>query len=218
MKFIKQIHEHIKLCKSTNLPLKLEVGANKNAIEEGWIKVKKNVLDITSKDSWFDTFDRSRTKKSVTDHCEFDNIFAEHCLEHLTLNQARQAIENFCLFLKINGVIRIAVPDGYHKDKIYIDWVRPHNEDEKFDHPWGNSTKSGVYDHKVIYNWESLSLLLLGYKLKLKYLEWWDDNEFYCEYYDDNNGYVRRSFRHDERNDNGEPVYTSLVIDATKLD
>lgn len=208
MKFINQIHEHIKLCKNTNLPLKLEVGANNNIIENGWIKIKKDVLNITSKQNWYDIF---------FNDCIFDNIFTEHTLEHLIPERAKQTLKNFYTFLKKNNVVRIVVPDGYHKDELYINWVRPYKENEPFNHPWGDSKKSGVYDHKVLYNVDTLSELLKEHKFHCVHLEWWTKEKvFYYTGHNADYGYVKRSFEHDKRNVDNKPVYTSLIIDAYK--
>ena len=48
-------------------------------------------------------------------------------------------------------------------------------------------------------------------------IEYWDEEGiFHKGYKDDEKGIITRSFINDERNKNGNPVYTSLIIDFKK--
>ena len=51
-------------------------------------------------------------------------------------------------FLRPGGRLRIAVPDGFHPEPGYIEYVRP------------GGTGIGADDHKVLYNYQSLRKLL----------------------------------------------------------
>lgn len=51
----------------------------------------------------------------------------------------------------------------------------------------------------------------------MQLLEYFDENGmFHAQNWDMSDGYVRRSIRYDNRNSDGKPVYTSLIIDAVK--
>jgi predicted SAM-dependent methyltransferase len=103
-----------------------------------------------------------------------------------------------------NVNIRIAVPDGYHKDKEYIEWVRP------------GGSGIGADDHKHLFNWKSLSKYFEEHGFKAHPVEYWDkDGKFHTTYENDEKGYVLRSFINDKRNSDGKPHYTSLIVDFT---
>lgn len=111
-------------------------------------------------------------------------------------------LKNFSKFTDQDINIRIIVPDGFHKDKEYIDTVKP------------GGTGYGSDDHKNLFNYISLSEIFGKYGFKANPIEYWDENSiFHTEYQNDNNGYVRRSFKNDKRNRDGNPHYTSLIID-----
>jgi predicted SAM-dependent methyltransferase len=55
----------------------------------------------------------------------------------------------------------------------------------------------------------------VGFKTKL--IEYWDEfGIFTTKYKNDENGYIKRSFINDDRNKNGKPNYTSLIVDFSK--
>ena len=102
-------------------------------------------------------------------------------------------------------VIRIAVPDGFHKDKVYIDLVKPGGFGE------------GADDHKQLFNYKTLIKKFGAHGFIGKPVEYWDEKQqFHQGYTNDNLGYVMRSFINDERNANKKPNYTSLIVDFTK--
>ena len=70
-----------------------------------------------------------------------DAILAEHVWEHLDCFAAIVAAQNCFKYLKPGGYIRVAVPDGWHPDKDYIDYVKPGG--------WG----AGSDDHHVLYTY-----------------------------------------------------------------
>ncbi len=101
--------------------------------------------------------------------------------------------------------IRVAVPDGFHRDEKYIDAVKP------------GGTGAGSDDHNNLFTYNSLSDLFTRHGFKANLLEYWDEKKrFNTKYENDNKGYISRSFINDDRNKSGEPVYTSLIIDFTK--
>jgi len=130
---------------------------------------------------------------------------AEHVWEHLSLEDGARAFANCLEFLKPGGILRIAVPDGFHPDADYIGRVRP------------GGCGAGADDHKVLYNYRTLSALLenAGYKVKL--LEWFDEQgRFQHENWNVERGLIRRSSRFDERNSANPTAYTSLIVDAIR--
>src|SRR4028119_1257555 len=83
--------------------------------QPGWHSLKQEDLDIRYSNQWA----RVVAPNSV------DNILAEHVWEHMTFEDGLKAALNCYRALKMHGRLRIAVPDGFHPDKNYIDWVKP---------------------------------------------------------------------------------------------
>jgi predicted SAM-dependent methyltransferase/GT2 family glycosyltransferase len=162
---------------------------------QGWVSTDRDILNLLNENDWRSYF-----------HPEMlDAILAEHVWEHLTSQEAEIAVR-FCLrYLRPGGHLRLAVPDGYHRDANYLDQVRPGGSGE------------GADDHKVLYNYRTLSELLqrVGYKVQL--LEWFDEEgHFHHEDWDEADGFVSRSTRYDPRNRVNPTEYTSLIVDAIK--
>jgi predicted SAM-dependent methyltransferase len=161
----------------------------------GWIHSDIDTLDILSRENWEKYF----AKDSI------DIILAEHVWEHLTSEQGKSAFENCFTFLKSGGFLRVAIPDGYHKSDEYINWVKP------------GGTGNGAEDHKVLYNYQSLTALLKEVGFQVRLLEYFDENkEFQFTDWNPDEGRVGRSARYDSRNADGKLVYTSLIVDAVK--
>ena len=132
-------------------------------------------------------------------------FLSEHVWEHLSLEDGARACINCFVYLKQGGLLRIAVPDGFHPDSDYIAQVKP------------GGYGPGADDPKVLYNYRTLSALLenAGYKVRL--LEWFDEQgKFYHENWDVEGGFIERSTRFDPRNSANPTAYTSLIIDASK--
>ena len=108
-------------------------------------------------------------------------------------------------YLKPGGYLRLAVPDGFHRDPAYIEYVRP------------GGTGAGADDHQVLYTYRSLGALLEKAEFEVTCLEHFDeDGAFHCQNWDVDDGLIHRSIRHDARNQDGQPNYTSLIVDAYK--
>lgn len=183
-----------KIVREANI-VKVVVGAG-GIYDAGWIPTDQDTLDLLNRNTWDSIF----TVNSI------DNILAEHVFEHFTLDNARLAIKNCGDFLKGSGNLRIAVPDGFHPDKEYIDYVKP------------NGCGAGSDDHKVLYDYRSLLELFKNTNFKVELLEYFDETgEFHYQPWDINDGKIRRSKIFDPRNQNGELKYTSLIIDAKKI-
>jgi predicted SAM-dependent methyltransferase len=163
--------------------------------ENGWWGSDVDELDITKESDW----------KNLLKFLKLDNIMAEHVWEHLTDEDTELANVNCFKYLKKKGVLRLAVPDGFHPDKSYIEYVRP------------GGSGAGADDHKILYNYHIMNERLQKAGFKTELLEYWDENgNFHFKDWNNEAGLIRRSRRYDERNINGQMNYTSLIIDAIK--
>jgi predicted SAM-dependent methyltransferase len=150
-----------------------------------------NLLEIASFDNLFGD------KKA-------DRFLAEHVFEHISYDDAIVALKNCNKYLKKGGVVRIAVPDGFHPNPDYINMVKPggHGED--------------AHDHKLLYDYKTLSKAFeeSGYRVNL--LEYYDENgQFHFNEWDSKDGHVIRSKRYDKRFN--EPLgYSSLIVEGIK--
>lgn len=177
-------------------PLRVVIGSS-GIYESGWIATDIDQLNILEKKDW-ETYFRPSS---------IDVLLAEHVWEHLTVADGTTGIKNCFDYLKPQGYLRIAVPDGNHPDPEYIEHVRP------------GGTGIGADDHKILYTIESLSSVLESAGFKVHPLEYFDKNgQFHFEAWDKESGMVHRSSRYDRRNQNGQLKMTSLIIDAIKPD
>lgn len=163
--------------------------------QEGWISTNYPILDLTD----------ARTFAALFRPDSISHFMAEHVFEHLSLEDGTKAVNNCFTYLKEGGILRIAVPDGFHPDMDYIAQVKP------------GGYGPGADDHKILYNYRTLSALLemAGYKVRL--LEWFDEHGiFHHEDWDAADGFIMRSTRFDQRNRQNPTSYTSLILDAIK--
>ena len=175
--------------------LKIILGSSGN-LQDGWISTDYPILDLTDEE----TFHAMFKPDSVS------NFLAEHVWEHLTLDEAAIACQICFKFLKKDSTLRIAVPDGFHSDIAYISQVKP------------GGYGPGADSHMVLYNYKTLSTVLINAGFEVKLLEWHDENgSFHSENWDIENGMIKRSSRYDLRNKKNPTAYTSLIIDAIKL-
>jgi predicted SAM-dependent methyltransferase len=114
---------------------------------------------------------------------------------------------HFYTYLKPGGYARIAVPDGFHTDRTYIDWVMP-------------GTGYNGDDHKQLFNYKSLSQLLTGAGFGVQLREYWDENGcFHSRPLNDEDGAIRRYLFGSKFFLDSFVVgcrYTSLTVDAIK--
>ena len=176
--------------------MKVIVGAGGTELP-GWVSLDQSELDITQPAQWARLFKPG----------SLSMILAEHVWEHLTFDQGLMAALNCYSYLKPRGNLRIAVPDGYHSDRRYVRWVAPgigYNGD----------------DHKVLYNYHSLSRLLTSVGFNVNCKEWFDERRrLHTLPMDYERGYVKRYSRSFWANVLSLFLgfqYTSLVIDAVK--
>jgi predicted SAM-dependent methyltransferase len=161
----------------------------------GWLATDKDTLDIVDRKSFLRYWEPG----------SIDTFMAEHVWEHLTEEEAIHANANCYEFLRPGGRLRIAVPDGFHPNPVYIDYVRP------------GGTGAGADDHKVLYNYQSLNEQLEKQGFSVNLLEYWDElGQFHFKEWTSEDGHIVRSKRYDPRNQDGSLTYTSLIVDAVK--
>jgi predicted SAM-dependent methyltransferase len=161
----------------------------------GWHSTDRDVLDITRRGD-FVRFWRPGTRTA---------FLAEHVWEHLTPHDAERALRNCFEFLQPGGRLRIAVPDGFHPDRRYRDYVRP----------GGNGP--GADDHKVLYDYPTLAAQLRAARFEVQLLEYWDEQgQLHCQAWSTEDGPIRRTARHQYPDLSLPFRYTSLIVDAIK--
>jgi predicted SAM-dependent methyltransferase len=174
--------------------IKIVIGSG-DTFYKGWFPTDIQTLDITNESDFRLYFSKRK----------IDFILAEHLLEHLdkvSIEALAMNIKKFCNSL-IN--VRIAVPDGFHTDKAYIDHVRPGGSGPAAD------------DHKHLFNYISLTEIFVRHGYKFDLIEFWDENGiFRTNYFNgDSKGHIKRCLINHKNNIDGKPNYTSLIIDFT---
>src|SRR5574338_438210 len=174
--------------------IKIVVGAGPTKYN-GWFSTDIVTLDVTKESDFRKYFSKKKINK----------VLAEHVLEHLSDQELEKMIINFYKYSDEKVNIRISVPDGFHNNQKYLDSVKP------------GGTGDGADDHKNLFNVKSLSVLFEKYGFIANPVEFWDEGRnFHGGYKNDEFGYVKRSFDNDKRNSDGQPNYTSLIIDFKK--
>ena len=179
--------------KNSSGKLQIIIGAHTTDYKD-WLPTNienLNLLEIASFDNLFGD------KKA-------DRFLAEHVFEHISYDDAIVALKNCNKYLKKGGAVRIAVPDGLHPNPDYINMVKPGGHGE------------GAHDHKLLYDYKTLSKAFQesGYRVNL--LEYYDENgQFHFNPWDSKDGHIIRSKRYDKRFN--EPLgYSSLIIEGIK--
>lgn len=179
---------------NTSKEIKLVVGSGKIKFK-GWFDTDIDTLNIINEKD----FSKYFSKRKI------DKILAEHVLEHLMDHELELMVVNFFKYSSRKVNIRIAVPDGFHHNQNYIDNVKP------------GGIGVGAQDHKNLFNYKTLGFLFEKHGFKAKLIEYWDENKnFHMGYLNDDKGFIHRSMLNDDRNNDGKPHYTSLIMDFTK--
>lgn len=191
LKLFKVLEWHI--YKNSHAKIKIVVGAGGTSFP-GWLQTDIWHLNLTKEEDF----------KRIFGSRKIDNILAEHVLEHLTESEILAMLRNLRKYGSDQFRMRVAVPDGFHGDEKYIEAVRPGGSGE------------GSDDHKHLFTYLSMQELFAKEGFKGYPVEYWDEKKvFHKGYKDDEHGYISRSFIHDDRNADGRPNYTSLIIDFT---
>jgi predicted SAM-dependent methyltransferase len=177
--------------------MKIIVGAGRT-YQPGWTSLEQSELDITNRFQWARRFAPA----------SLDVVLAEHVFEHLTVEEGYAAARNCFEYLKPKGYLRVAVPDGLHPDPQYIKWVEP-------------VTGYNGDDHKVLYDYRTLSVLLMKAGFDVRVLECWDENgDFRMTEWSQADGNISRCLSHYWTqyflNIIVNTQYTSVIIDAFK--
>jgi len=175
-----------------NEPIKVVIGAASTEYED-WISTDYPVLDALNLRHWNYLFERS----------SIDRILAEHVIEHWTEDEFRLFLKVVLPFLREQGFIRLAIPDGFHPDQSYIDWVKP------------GGIGIGADDHKILYNHIMITHILSDEGYGCNLMEYFDEEgQFHCSPCEISDGFVARSADNDPRNKERSLSYTSLIVDA----
>lgn len=178
--------------------IKVVVGADKYNNNPGWIHTQAEELNLLDGATWGKHF----KKGSIT------AILAEHVWEHLSYREGIEAARLCYQYLKPQGYIRCAVPDGYFPDEAYQNVIKIGGPGPK-DHP--------AASHKIVYTYKTLSTIFEVAGYKVNFLEYCDEagHFHFCEWQEED-GVVFRSKKSDPRNQGDKLVFPSLIIDATK--
>jgi predicted SAM-dependent methyltransferase len=167
-----------------NQEINLIVGA-KTQTQAGWISSDAVQLDIRREADWSRYFAPG----------SIDRILCESCLEHMTFADGLAACQNFYKYLRPGGRVRIAVPDRNFKNESYHFWTSPGGGGQLF-------ARLFIYrpdepDHKVFYDYVSLTHLMQRAGFSTQLLEWFDnEGRFYRREWSYVGGEVTRSYGH----------------------
>lgn len=176
-------------------PLKIIVGASQSK-QSGWVATQQFELNLLQPEQW---------QKRLGSQ-QADAILAEHVWEHLTPEQGLLAARTCYQFLKPNGRLRVAVPDGNSPHADYINYVKP------------GGTGPGSDDHKVLFTHDTFQDLFTKAGFQVTLLEYFDEHgQFKQQHWSSEDGHISRSAAHDTRNQNGQLNYTSIILDAIKV-
>ena len=174
------------------------IGAG-NTSYEGWIGTQEEELNLLDINNFYKLF---KQEESI------DAFLAEHVFEHLTYDEGVKAGKNLYKFLKINGYVRVAVPDVNFDNEWYRNMCKPGGPGN-IDHP--------AYSHKVFYDYKTLIKVFEDAGFTVDLLEYCDENRrFHFNYWNPEQGMIGRSLRFDTRNNNGKLGMISIIIDAYK--
>ena len=172
-------------------PLKVIIGAGPTT-SPGWVHTDKELLDVTSPSDWQALFDLE----------SIDALLAEHILEHLSDRECQIALAECYTYLKTGALFRVAVPDGYRRDPVYVAEASP--------------PKDG---HQVLFNVDSLTNVLERAGFTTTPLEYFDVQErFHCYPWNTEDGFIQRCAGYDRQKafQRGKLYYTSIIVDARK--
>ncbi len=163
----------------------------------GWTSVELNDLDLTKRRDFLKYWKPASRQA----------FLAEHVWEHLSIEHGRIGLKNCFEFLQPGGHLRIAVPDGYFPDQSYIDYVKP------------GGFGAGADDHKVLYNIDTIVPVIESAGFEVRPLEHFtQEGKFVATPFDSDDGYIDRCRANDPRNTEGILRYTSLIVDAIKIE
>ena len=189
-----QVKWQVRQCIRNGSPLKIVIGANRK-FQSGWIPTEEYNLNLLSDQDWARYFQPASVTRMVS----------EHVWEHLTAEQGLIAARLCFHHLKSGGCLRVAVPDALFPSKEYRDYCKP-----------GGHGPS-AWDHKMFFDYRSMSELFRLAGFSVTPLEWYDETGvFHITPWELEDGQIKRSTKFpDPKRFDGLP-YTSLILDAVK--
>ena len=177
-----------------NAEIKVVPGAS-GIFPKGWYPLEYPFFNLLEKKSWENWLGTRKVKA----------VLVEHVLEHFNENAILTILDNCKQFLTPDGVIRIAVPDGFNPSEEYIEYVSP------------GGSGIGSETHEVLLNYITLGKLIERAGLQCRLIEYYNENGVFVKTASDPAfGKIRRDSTASERMklpDN----YTSLIVDAVKI-
>ncbi len=190
----------IKLPVAVSRPMKIIIGAALT-YQKGWYSTNEQWFDITRAEDW---------KKVFKGKVLLTNVLAEHVFEHLSEDEAHRALLLISAHMRPGGKIRIAVPDGYNPDPVYIK------------HVGIAGIGADASDHKQLLDSDKLTRILEDAGFMTELMEGYrKGGELVQKAIEQNGGHVTRS-RNTKENMAGKSGWefadanTSLIIDGTK--
>src|SRR6185436_19287177 len=160
-----------------------------------WVPTEMEFLDLLAPGDW----------ERLLQPGSLEAILAEHVWEHLDPADAQAAARTCFRYLRPGAYLRAAVPDGLHADPAYIASVKV------------GGSGAGADDHRVLYRYDTFADVFKNAGFVVTCYEYFDDaGRFICRPWDPRDGMIWRSMRYDDRNRDGKPHYTSIVLDAYK--
>ncbi len=189
----------IKKALKSNDELKIIVGAAET-FQDGWCSTNEQWLDIANAAHWKNIFGE---KVCLT------HAVAEHVFEHLTYDEAGRALSYIYDHMLPGGRVRIAVPDGFNPDPVYLK------------HVGIGGIGDDAADHKQLLNVDILSELMEDAGFKAHHLEGYKtDGLLVEEKYSTQDGYIMRSRMHNSEEVKAKWAFpdadTSLIVDGVK--
>jgi predicted SAM-dependent methyltransferase len=156
----------------------------------GWIATQQEQLDLLKREDWEMSFAARRP----------DRLLCEHCWEHLTESEGRQAAKTCFDFLPVGGNLRVAVPDGNFRNEAFQ-----------------KAIAVGQHGHQVVYVHKLFADVFAAAGFEVDLLEYCDaGGRFHFNYWSPVDGPVYRSLRFDHRNKDGQLGIASIILDARK--
>lgn len=179
--------------------IKIIVGAAET-YQENWYSTNEQWLDITNQKDWAKIF---KGKPRLT------HVVAEHVFEHLTPEEAVRSLKLIYEHLVDGGRVRIAVPDGYNPDPVYLK------------HVGIKGIGDDAADHKQLLNRDVLTALLADAGFAPEFVEGYDKSgELTCADYSAEDGFIMRSRAHQDQSIRDKWAFpdadTSLIMDGVK--
>ncbi|WP_317899502.1 hypothetical protein [Aurantibacillus circumpalustris] len=192
----KKIKKCVKEKQRNAQAIKIILGAGHHQLTSGdWINTDLPQFDVTKSDQW----------NYIFGALKIDNLLAEHVFEHLTLEQNKIAFDLIYSYLKPKGVFRFAVPDGYHPDKKYIDYVKP------------LGSGPGSDDHKLLWTIDLINETFSGSKFKIIPREYYSkEGNLVSTELRATDGKILRTAGNSDKQDTEIKNYSSLIIDFVK--